>query len=140
MIQGTGSRNQTIAKFRKQLNDVFVARRRVIFLYPEGGFPIHLSKVNRKYAKKHNLPQLKHTVLPRVGAMKNILDALVPEDGKPFLDYVVDITLAYEKPWHFILIVLGLRMKNRSGFLYRVYRVADVSNAHAFDLFLDITQ
>lgn len=110
------------------MRDVFIPRRRFILLYPEGGFPYYLSKVNKEYAKKNNLPELKHTILPRIGAMHNIIDVLVPKDGKKrYLDYVLDVTVAYDYENHFHVANIGLRKQNRSVFLYRVYHINDVS-------------
>lgn len=96
-------------------------------MYPEGGFPHHLRKINDRFAKKNNLPELKHTLLPRVGAMKTIIDVLAPKDGKRYLDYVVDITLGHEIENPYIVACMTMRRKNRFGFLYRVYKVDDVS-------------
>lgn len=113
---------------RDHLRKVFIPRRRFLILYPEGGFPHHLKEVNKKYAKKHNLPELKHSLLPRIGAMKNIIDVLVPADGKRYLDYVVDITIAYEIENSFSKANIGWRRENSAYFLYRVYKIDEVSS------------
>lgn len=126
-IKGPEVRDQNMKEFRECLREVFIPRRQQMIMYPEGGFPNHLRKVNDAFAAKYNLPKLKHAVLPRAGALKNILDVLVPKDGEPHLDYIVDITLAHEKVWHDLLVTVGFRTRNRSGFLYRIYPIADVS-------------
>lgn len=49
-------------------------------LFPEGGFLHKRREVSQRYAEKHNLPQLKHVSLPRVGALKAIFSVLPPHD------------------------------------------------------------
>ncbi|KAI8487594.1 Acyl-CoA:lysophosphatidylglycerol acyltransferase 1 [Branchiostoma belcheri] len=49
-----------------------------IILFPEGGFLRKRRERSQKYAKKHNLPVLQHVALPRIGAMKTILDNAGP--------------------------------------------------------------
>lgn len=45
-------------------------------LFPEGGFLRKRREVSQRYAEKNNLPHLKYVSLPRIGALKAILDVL----------------------------------------------------------------
>lgn len=123
------NREEHLEYVRGKLRDVFIPYRRFLIMYPEGGFPYSLRSVNDEFAAKYNLPKLQHTVLPRVGAMKAFMDVLAPENGKQHLDYVVDITLAHQKIYHYFFLGFGLRFPNVTGFLMRVYKVTDVSNS-----------
>lgn len=76
---------------------------------------------------KNNLPKLEYTVLPRVSGMKAIIDELNPIQGKRHLDYVVDITAASEIDYSPHRLLIGFRGKNRTRFLFRVYRVDEVN-------------
>lgn len=45
-------------------------------LFPEGGFLRKRREVSQRYAEKNNLPHLKNVSLPRIGALRAILDVL----------------------------------------------------------------
>ena len=45
-------------------------------LFPEGGFLKNRKESSQKFAVKNNLPHLENVSLPRVGALKVILDTL----------------------------------------------------------------
>lgn len=47
-------------------------------LFPEGGFLRKRREVSQRFAKKNELPVLQHVTLPRVGAMKAIVEILLP--------------------------------------------------------------
>lgn len=74
-------------------------------------------------------------VLPRVGAVKMILDTLAPPNGERHLDYLVDITMGHEIETQVFIANCGVRWENRSFFLYRVYKVDDVSFRFKFNRF-----
>lgn len=96
-------------------------------MYPEGRYAYHLRDNDQKYAKKNNLKMFKHLVLPRIGAVKSILNILAPpNEEKHYLDYVVDISMVHEYEHHVYIANSGFRTKNRTFFLYRVYRANDV--------------
>lgn len=97
-----------------------------MFLYPEGGFPNVLRQINDDYAKKHNLPVLKHTILPRAGAMKAVFEELLPPSGERYLDYVVDITMAHRSVLHYMLFTIGIRRPVTSAFRFKVFKIDDV--------------
>lgn len=50
-------------------------------LFPEGGFLRKRLEVSQKYAAKNNLPMLKNVTLPRVGALKAIMEILPPHNS-----------------------------------------------------------
>lgn len=54
-------------------------------MFPEGGFLRKRRETSQAFAKKNNLPFLRHVTLPRIGATKIILSALVArqENGNP---------------------------------------------------------
>lgn len=59
------------------LRDTFLPlERRWMVLFPEGGFLHKRLEVSQKYAAKNNLPMLKNVTLPRVGALKAIMEVL----------------------------------------------------------------
>lgn len=47
-------------------------------LFPEGGFLRKRLEVSQKYAAKNNLPMLKNVTLPRIGALKAIMEIIPP--------------------------------------------------------------
>lgn len=47
-------------------------------LFPEGGFLRKRLQVSQRYAEKNNLPILKNVTLPRIGALKAIMEILPP--------------------------------------------------------------
>lgn len=59
--------------------------RKWIVLFPEGGFLRKRRETSQAFAKKNNLPFLKHVTLPRLGATQVILKTLVApqENGNP---------------------------------------------------------
>lgn len=50
-------------------------------LFPEGGFLKKRLEVSQKYAAKNNLPLLKNVTLPRVGALKAIMEVIPPHNS-----------------------------------------------------------
>lgn len=59
------------------LREAFIPlERRWMVLFPEGGFLRKRLEVSQKYAAKNNLPILKNVTLPRIGALKAIMEVL----------------------------------------------------------------
>lgn len=52
--------------------------RNWMVLFPEGGFLRKRKEISKRYAEKHNLPDLNNVSLPRVGALKAIFSVLPP--------------------------------------------------------------
>lgn len=50
-------------------------------LFPEGGFLRKRLEVSQRYATKNNLPILKNVTLPRVGALKAIMEVVPPHNS-----------------------------------------------------------
>lgn len=64
---------------RQHLRDSFIPlERRWMVLFPEGGFLRKRREVSQRFAEKNNLPSLENVSLPRVGALKAIMDVLPP--------------------------------------------------------------
>lgn len=92
--QGKATRDRELERLHRHLQKVFWDRdRRWVILFPEGGFfykryessqrlvfaciPNYASTCYR-YAKQNGFPELKYTTLPRMGAVKVVLETLGP--------------------------------------------------------------
>lgn len=79
IFQGKDHRDQSIVLLKNHLLESFIPRQRNwMVLFPEGGFLRKRREVSQRFAKKNDLPVLQHVTLPRVGAMKAIVDVLLP--------------------------------------------------------------
>ncbi|KAF6075153.1 lysophosphatidylglycerol acyltransferase 1 [Phyllostomus discolor] len=125
--QGKSHRDQQLLLLKKHLENNYRSRnRKWIVLFPEGGFLRKRRETSQAFAKKNNLPFLQHVTLPRVGATKIILNALVAqqENGSPAggdaakldskskgLQWIIDTTIAYPeaKPIDIQTWILGYR-------------------------------
>lgn len=77
--QGRKTRDATIENLKVHLRDTFIPlERRWMVLFPEGGFLRKRLEVSQKYAAKNNLPMLKNVTLPRIGALKAIMEIIPP--------------------------------------------------------------
>lgn len=64
----------------QHLHDFYLPRdRKWLVLFPEGGFLKNRKPSSQRYAAKNNLPRLENVALPRVGALKVILDNAATE-------------------------------------------------------------
>ncbi|CAD6198476.1 unnamed protein product [Caenorhabditis auriculariae] len=77
-----------------------------VMLYPEGSRLFLIKDSNARFSAKNNLPELKNCAYPKLGAALAILKAIGPDSNDPKksicqkgppLEYVVDITLGYQK-------------------------------------------
>ncbi|VDM51242.1 unnamed protein product [Toxocara canis] len=85
--QGKATREKEILKLREHLRKVFWDRdRRWVILFPEGGFYYKRIASSQKYGREHGFPHLKHTTLPRMGAVKAIMEEVGPRDDNDDLD------------------------------------------------------
>lgn len=85
-LQGRAHRDQQLVLLKDHLEKYYRSRnRKWIVLFPEGGFLRKRRETSQAFAKKNNLPFLKHVTLPRVGATQVILKTLVApqENGTP---------------------------------------------------------
>uniref|UniRef100_A0A915D7X6 Phospholipid/glycerol acyltransferase domain-containing protein n=1 Tax=Ditylenchus dipsaci TaxID=166011 RepID=A0A915D7X6_9BILA len=83
--QGKATRDKELIRLKEHLQKVFWDRdRRWVILFPEGGFYYNRVESSQRYAKLHGYPHLQWTTLPRMGAVKTILEEVGPrmdEDG-----------------------------------------------------------
>lgn len=85
-FQGRTHRDQQLVLLKDHLEKYYRSRnRKWIVLFPEGGFLRKRRETSQAFAKKNNLPFLKHVTLPRLGATQVILKTLVApqENGTP---------------------------------------------------------
>lgn len=85
-LQGRTHRDQQLVLLKDHLEKYYRSRnRKWIVLFPEGGFLRKRRETSQAFAKKNNLPFLKHVTLPRLGATQVILKTLVApqENGTP---------------------------------------------------------
>lgn len=76
-FQGKNGREESLRNFKGHLEKSYIPRnRRWMVLFPEGGFLRKRREVSQRYAQKNNLPKLNNVTLPRVGALKAILEVL----------------------------------------------------------------
>ncbi|XP_058131151.1 acyl-CoA:lysophosphatidylglycerol acyltransferase 1 isoform X2 [Dasypus novemcinctus] len=143
--QGRSHRDQQLLLLKKHLENNYRSRdRKWIVLFPEGGFLRKRRETSQAFAKKNNLPFLTHVTLPRIGATKIILSALVArqENGIPAggdakeldskskgLQWVIDTTIAYPKaePIDIQTWILGYRKPTVTHVHYRIFPIKDVS-------------
>ncbi|XP_036992835.2 acyl-CoA:lysophosphatidylglycerol acyltransferase 1 isoform X1 [Artibeus jamaicensis] len=142
--QGKSHRDQQLLLLKKHLENNYRSRdRKWIVLFPEGGFLRKRRETSQAFAKKNNLPFLQHVTLPRVGATKIILNALVAqqENGSPAggdarkpdskskgIQWIIDTTIAYPeaKPIDIQTWILGYRKPTVTHVHYRIFPIKDV--------------
>lgn len=77
IASGKDNRNESVLQLRDHILSSYIPRDRLwMVLFPEGGFLRKRRAVSQRFALKNNLPVLEHVTLPRVGAMKAIIDVL----------------------------------------------------------------
>ncbi|RLW06887.1 hypothetical protein DV515_00004042 [Chloebia gouldiae] len=136
--QGRTHRDQQLVLLKDHLEKYYRSRnRKWIVLFPEGGFLRKRRETSQAFAKKNNLPFLKHVTLPRLGATQVILKTLVApqENGAPSggdavrkeskskgLQWVIDTTIAYPKaePIDIQTWILGYRQPTVTHVHYRL--------------------
>lgn len=147
---GRAKRDASIQDLKDHLENSYKKNdRKWIILFPEGGFLRKRKHISQRYAEQHGLPHLEHVTLPRIGAMKAVIDVLQKDnndkDKQHCLDYVLDITIAYPDgvPLGLLDIVSGLKDPCQTYMHYRVYKVTDVPSEEAsltewlYELFYD---
>ncbi|XP_074753267.1 acyl-CoA:lysophosphatidylglycerol acyltransferase 1 isoform X2 [Athene noctua] len=144
--KGTGRahRDHQLVLLKEHLEKYYRSRnRKWIVLFPEGGFLRKRRETSQAFAKKNNLPFLKHVTLPRLGATQVILktlvapqengtpaggDAVIKESKSKGLQWVIDTTIAYPKgePIDIQTWILGYRQPTVTHVHYRIFPVKDV--------------
>ncbi|XP_055540456.1 acyl-CoA:lysophosphatidylglycerol acyltransferase 1-like [Wyeomyia smithii] len=77
IASGKANRDKSITELKKHLRESYIPReRKWIVLFPEGGFLRKRKEVSQRFAEKNNLPVLTNVTVPRIGAMKAIIDVL----------------------------------------------------------------
>ncbi|CAJ0577014.1 unnamed protein product, partial [Mesorhabditis spiculigera] len=82
--QGKAGRDKELVRLKDHLKNVFWERdRRWVILFPEGGFYFKRIESSQAYGQKNGFPHTEYTTLPRMGAIKAILEEVGPreEDG-----------------------------------------------------------
>ncbi|XP_046377445.1 acyl-CoA:lysophosphatidylglycerol acyltransferase 1-like isoform X2 [Haliotis rufescens] len=146
--QGKAFREQQLLKLHSHLVSDYVALdRKWIVLFPEGGFLYKLKDSNKKYAEKNNYPVWNHITLPRVGAVKVVLESLADGLSSPIdkgesslkisdkdafhgslLQWIIDVTIVYPKGDPLTLVNIGAGSWSASDVLlhFRAYPVSEV--------------
>jgi len=154
--QGRNTRHMQGPLLTEHMKRVFWNReRRWCMVFPEGGFLYKRLEASQKYAKENGYAVLKHVTLPRVGAMKALLDVANPfqrsdsiegqksENGPvaagktngdndaalgPGFRYLVDVTVAYPngEPLDLLQILLAHRPACEVAIHYRLIKIDDV--------------
>lgn len=77
IASGKSNRERSLLDLKKHLTESYIPReRKWMVLFPEGGFLRKRKEVSQRFAEKNNLPVLNNVTVPRVGAMKAIVDVL----------------------------------------------------------------
>lgn len=83
---GKSNRDDSIISLKHHLEKSYIPRQRNwMVLFPEGGFLRKRRDISNRFAEKNNLPILNNVTLPRVGAMKAIVDVLCTSPSSPSL-------------------------------------------------------
>ncbi|XP_039442839.1 acyl-CoA:lysophosphatidylglycerol acyltransferase 1-like isoform X1 [Culex pipiens pallens] len=82
IASGKSNRERSLLDLKKHLTQSYIPReRKWMVLFPEGGFLRKRKEVSQRFAEKNNLPVLNNVTVPRVGAMKAIVDVLGSPDS-----------------------------------------------------------
>ncbi|XP_046384558.1 acyl-CoA:lysophosphatidylglycerol acyltransferase 1-like [Ischnura elegans] len=143
IVSGKDKRDASLKALVSHLQDAYIPRcRKWMVLFPEGGFLRKRRETSQRFAVKNNLPVLQHVSLPRVGALKTIMNVVGPvhvgssspmnkiyDLSRPYeLKWVLDITIAYPngQPLDLPTIVTGQREPCKTFLFYRLYPCKEV--------------
>lgn len=140
ITQGKDTRNLQLQRLRDHIANVYLRRGlKWIVLFPEGGFLHKRRATSQRYARANNYPILEHVTLPRVGAMKTVLETLsadslnkVASKGSSVAEpikWVIDITIGYPdmgKPLDLFAISGGFRKQCVVHMHYRRFPITQV--------------
>lgn len=137
-----GRQGQLLAESLK--SSYLEAGRKWIIVYPEGGFLWKRREASQRYGQKNGYPVLKHVTLPRIGALKAVMDTVAPpvsdrgdseessvSDPERPLKWILDVTIGYkygetDKPPDMFGMVLTMREQQDTHVHYRAYPVSQV--------------
>ncbi|XP_027228946.2 acyl-CoA:lysophosphatidylglycerol acyltransferase 1 isoform X1 [Penaeus vannamei] len=129
---GKQHREASLLELGSHLQKFYIPRKRKwLVLFPEGGFLKNRKASSQSYAKKNNLPVLENVALPRVGALKVIVDNAAAEqhtDDSDKIKYLLDVTIAYPggRPLDLPTIFGGWRPACDTIFHYRRYNIEEI--------------
>ncbi|XP_055957281.1 acyl-CoA:lysophosphatidylglycerol acyltransferase 1 [Patella vulgata] len=142
IAQGKDTRQAQLTAFKDHLINIYLTRfRKWIVLFPEGGFLRNRLEASQNFAKKHGYPVLNHCTLPRLGAIKVILDTLAEDTNNPDsnnkgekeshkrpLKWLIDVTIGYPPGGALSAhgVALGWYPPTDTILHYRAYPVADI--------------
>ncbi|KRZ84944.1 Striatin-3 [Trichinella sp. T8] len=147
--EGLQHRDRSLQLLQTELRRKFWSRRRNwIIVFPEGGFLYKRIVKSQNFAKANNLPIFHHVVVPRVGCIRAVLEVCNPLNNFPCngadfsnissiqqnstasspLEYLVDITIAYENGnalslWN---IATGLNSRTKVILRYKCCPISDM--------------
>lgn len=109
--------------------------RNWIVIFPEGGFLYKRLDASQEYARRNNFPVYNFVTLPRIGAVKSVLDTCQSYrandkniDGK--IRYVIDVTIIYteseKQPSLWDLIVGTKEIAEDVRIVYKILPAEDV--------------
>ncbi|XP_060531420.1 acyl-CoA:lysophosphatidylglycerol acyltransferase 1-like isoform X2 [Cylas formicarius] len=142
IMSGKTNRDKSLQSLANHLLEKYTPlHRKWLMLFPEGGFLRKRKAVSHRYAEKNNLPKFENVSLPRVGAMKIIMNTIGPKSSinnnaktansdvkKDCIEWVLDITIAYPngEPVDFSHIAFGHRGPCQTVLFYRLYRASEI--------------
>lgn len=147
ILSGRAARDEAVNLLKIHIQKSYIPlKRRLMVLFPEGGFLRNRREASKRYALKNNLPVTTNVSLPRMGAMLGIMDILCPEEDTtdrstlfsktiPECDelrWVLDITIAYPegKPLDLPTIITGSRPPCQTFMFYRLYPSSQLPRKH----------
>lgn len=130
--QGRAKRQLQSERLRSHLERKYWSRgRNWIILFPEGGFLRKRIDASRQYAEKNNFPVLNNVTLPRVGAIKTVLDTCLSYKVEDEFDrqvrFLIDVTIIYEngkKPLNVLDFTTGLSAPTTIRVVYKARSAA----------------
>lgn len=82
ILKGKARRNESLESLSVHIPKYYLPlKRKWLIIFPEGGFLSKRKKNSQKYGKLHNLPHLELVTIPRVGALKVIMNELKSENA-----------------------------------------------------------
>lgn len=154
IVQGKEARSDSLERLESHINSIYKTTfKKWIILFPEGGFLRKRRFRSQEFAKKNQLPVLQHVTLPRVGALKVIIDNLTPQPtvnkdnrtpqatangvipctkesqlNQKTLKWIIDMTIGYPgaTPYNTHGMFVGYWPPRKVQIHYRVYPIGDV--------------
>ncbi|XP_044749544.1 acyl-CoA:lysophosphatidylglycerol acyltransferase 1-like isoform X2 [Coccinella septempunctata] len=139
IFQGRAMRNESLKALAEHIRNFYLPlKRKWLILFPEGGLLCKRKKNSQKYGKLNNLPHLELVTIPRVGALKVIMNELkgeVPDSSlignhevTHELKYILDVTIGYPKgkPLSLLSIIFGDAPPCKIVIYYRLFPIDEI--------------